>query len=195
VVVRLLPPSTGDVVAEDATPATSLVEPGEERHDHQALQRHGEVAPDHLGQAVRLPFQRQPVSLDLLVVLQLGLEQPNDFRGLAGGAGDGHRAGLVRRKDLVDALVGDGEALGGATVPRHHDSVGERERQDRRPVNRPRAGHGGISSRRLERLLRRPVRVAFGRLHQVDEARVALQRVRGAGERAVLAGHSPPFWT
>ena len=63
----------------------ALVEPGEERHDDEALQGGGQVGADHLRELVGLALERQGLALDLLVVLELGLEQADH---LVAGPGD-----------------------------------------------------------------------------------------------------------
>src|SRR6185436_10926214 len=88
VVVVLLPPAAGGVVVEDPALLAALVEPAEERHHDEPLDRHRQVAADHLREPVRLALERETVTGDLLVVLELELEQLDDLERLSGGPGD-----------------------------------------------------------------------------------------------------------
>ena len=107
---------------------------GEQRDHGQPLHGHGQVLPDHLAQLVGLALEAEDHALDLLVVLELGLEQPDHLHGRAGGTGDGHRRVAVGREDLLHGPVGDGVALGGPAVTGHHDAVGEPQGHHRGPV-------------------------------------------------------------
>src|SRR5207244_2191924 len=88
--VGLLVAAAGDVVLEQPAQSRLLVEAREDRDHDQALHRGGQVHPDHLTQPVRLALQREVLALDLLVVLELGLEELRHLHGRAGGAGDAH---------------------------------------------------------------------------------------------------------
>jgi len=57
------------------------------------------------------------MSLDLLVVLELGLEEPHHLDRTAGRPGNGDRGVLVSGEDLFDAAVRNDVALGRAPVP------------------------------------------------------------------------------
>jgi hypothetical protein len=76
-VVDLLVAAAGDVVREHPTPAARFVEAREEWHHYEARHRGGQVGPHHLAELVRLALEAQRVALHLLVVLELGLEQPH----------------------------------------------------------------------------------------------------------------------
>ena len=112
------------------------VEAGIHRHDRQALHRQPEVAPDHRGEAVGLALERHDGALDLLVVLELDLVEPDELDGDAGGAGDADDAVLVGREDLLHVAVGDDVAHGRAAVAGHDDAAVEEQRHDRRAVRR-----------------------------------------------------------
>ena len=89
--------AAGGVVAEDAAPGAVDVVTGEERHDHEALHRRGQVGPHELAELVGLALERQDLALDLLVVLELDLEELDQLDRRARGAGDGD-AGERRRR-------------------------------------------------------------------------------------------------
>lgn len=153
----LLGAAAGDVVAEDPATAQVQVVAREERDDGQALHRHAQVAPDHGGEAVGLALQREHGALDLLVVLQLQLEEPDHLHREPGGAGDADRAVLVGREDLLDVPLGDHIAHGGPPVTGDHHPAGEDRRDDGGPVRRvdgqPRREHtaSGEQFRRMVR--------------------------------------------
>ena len=86
--------------------------------------------------------------LDLLVVLELGLEQPHHLDREAGGAGDADAGVLVGREDLLDVALGDDVAHRGAPVAGHHHAAGERRGHDRRAVRRQVGGAAPGQARR-----------------------------------------------
>ena len=112
----------------------SQVEPAEQRHDHEALHGHGEVLAHHLAELVGLALEAEGHALDLLVVLELGLEELDHLDRRPGGAGDGDRRVPVGGKDLLHGAMGDDVALGGAAVSCHHHAVGEAQRHHRGAV-------------------------------------------------------------
>src|SRR3712207_7627090 len=75
------------------------------------LFRSPEVAAQQCGQPVRLAVHRQRAALDLLVVLELGLEQPDQLDREPGAAGDPdarseeHTSELQSRQYLVCRLL------------------------------------------------------------------------------------------
>ncbi len=77
VVLGLLVVPAGDVVGEDPARPPGQVVAGEERHHRQTLHGHGQVLAHHLAELVGLPLEAEDHPFDLLVVLQLGLEQPD----------------------------------------------------------------------------------------------------------------------
>jgi hypothetical protein len=79
----------GHVVGEDAPRLAQDVVAREQRHHGQPLHGEGKVLADHLGQLVGLPLQAQRDALDLLVVLELGLEEPYHLDREPGGTSDG----------------------------------------------------------------------------------------------------------
>ena len=132
----LLVAAAGDVVGEDPALVVVQVVAGEQRHDGQALHGHAEVGADQGGEAVGLAVHRQRRALDLLVVLELGLEQPDHLDGEAGGAGDPDGGELVGREDLLDVALGDDVAHRGPPVTGHHHAAGEGGGDDRGAVRR-----------------------------------------------------------
>ena len=116
---------------------------GEQRHDGEALHRQAEVGADQRGEPVGLAVHRQRGALDLLVVLELDLEQPDHLDGEPGRAGDADHGELVGREDLLDVALGDDVAHRGAPVAGHDDAAGEGGRDDRRAVRRQVAGVTG----------------------------------------------------
>jgi hypothetical protein len=132
--VRFLVLPAGGVEAEHAAATAALVEPGEEWHDDQPLHRRGQVGADHLGELVGLALERQRLALDLLVVLELGLEQAHHVDSGSGDTGDGHPRKVVGWEHLLEPPVGDGVAAGGTPVAGEHDAVGEPDGDDRRTV-------------------------------------------------------------
>ena len=155
VVVVLLPPAARGVVVEDPALVAALVEPAEQRHHDEPLDRHRQVPADHLREPVRLALEREPVAGDLLVVLELELEQLDDLDGLPGGAGDRDHREVVGREDLLHRLVGDREALGRPPVPAEDHPGRELERHDGRPVRRRDVGADAGGDGRVSGRLRR----------------------------------------
>ena len=135
VVVGLLVEAAGDVEAEDPAGLGRVggvqVVPGEERDDGEALHRGAEVVADHRGEPVRLAVEREHRALDLLVVLQLDLEQPDQLDADAGRAGDADQRVRVGGVDLLDVAAGDQVAHGGPAVAGHDHAVGVGQRDDR----------------------------------------------------------------
>ena len=103
--VALLVAAAGDVVAEHPAPRPALVVAGEQRHDHEALHRRGQVGPHELGELVGLALERERLALDLLVVLELGLEQLHHLRRRTGGARE-RDAGVARRPGTPSRCAG-----------------------------------------------------------------------------------------
>ena len=151
-VAALLVVPAGDVVAEDPARGGAgrrvEVEAGEQRDDGEALQRRAEVAADHRGEAVGLAVEGEREALDLLVVLELDLVEPDHLDRDARGAGDADDAVGVGRVDLLDVAAGDQVAHGGAAVAAHEDAAlvgdgddrGAVRARGRRPAT---AGSGG----------------------------------------------------
>ena len=114
------------------------------------------LAADQGGEPVGLAVHRQRHALDLLVVLELGLEQPDHLDREAGRAGDADAGVLVGREDLLDVALGDDVAHRGAPVAGHHDAAGEGRRDDRRAVRREVArvalGYGAARRQQVGRL-------------------------------------------
>ena len=137
-VAALLVVPAGDVVAEDAARGHARggveVEAGEQRDDGQALHGGTEVPADHRGEAVRLAVEGHGEPLDLLVVLELDLVQPDHLDGDARGAGDPDDAVGVGRVHLLDVAGGDQVAHRGAAVAAHEDAALVGDRDDRRAV-------------------------------------------------------------
>ena len=129
-VVRLLVAATRDVVLEEPPRPRALVEAGEDGDDHEPLHRHRQVHPDHLAELVGLAVQRQVLALDLLVVLELGLEEAGHLHGRARGARDADAGEVVGLEDLLDAPRRDLVALARLAVTRHHDAVAVAKRED-----------------------------------------------------------------
>jgi hypothetical protein len=134
--VGLFVAAAGDVVLEQPAHARLLVEAREDRHDHQALHRRRQIHADHLAQPVGLALQREVLALDLLVVLELGLEELGHLHRRAGGAGDADAGQLVGLEDLLDAAAGDLIARGRLAIAGHDHAVTEAHRKDRRAVDR-----------------------------------------------------------
>ena len=82
-------------------------------------------------------------ALDLLVVLELDLEQPDELDGQSGGARDADEAVLVGREDLLHVAVGDEVAHGRATVAGHDHASGIRQRDVVVPCGASTAAPGG----------------------------------------------------
>ena len=87
--------------------STVLVVAGEQRHHDKTLHRDAQVPADHRGQPVGLALERQRAALELLVVLELDLEQPDDLEPHPGHAGDADARVLVRAEDLLDVTLRD----------------------------------------------------------------------------------------
>ena len=119
----LLVPPAGRVIAEDPAGPGVLVVAGEQRHDHEALHGCAEIPPDHGGQPVGLALQGQRPALQLLVVLELDLEQPDQLDADAGHPGDPHAGELVAAEHLLDVTLRDHVPGHGPAVARHHDAA------------------------------------------------------------------------
>ena len=178
VVLGLLVVAAGHVVGEDAARAPGQVVAGEQRDHGQALHGHGQVLADHLAELVGLALEAEDHALDLLVVLELGLEQADHLHRRPGRAGDGHRRVAVGREDLLHGPVGDGVALGGPPVAGHHDAVGE-----------PQGHHGGAVAELVAgaRPAGRPggAGPAIGRVQQAPAAGGSVRRSRDPGSSVV----------
>ena len=155
---------------------------GEERDDGEALHGQREVLAHHLGQLVGLALEGEGRALDLLVVLELHLEEPDHLDRHAGRPGDGDRREAVGREDLLHGVVGDDVARRGAPVAGHHHAVGVAQRHHGGAVGRadrrrpPRAdARGGVGSAR-------------GQAQQADEvrARITLRGKEGKRHRVLL---------
>ena len=131
-VVGLLVPAPGDVVLEDPPLGAAQVVAGEDGHDHETLHRHRQVHPDHLAELVGLALEGQAVSLHLLVVLELGLEEAGHLDRRPGRPGDRDHRVVVGPVDLLDPAVGDLIALGRLAVAGDDDAVGVPQSEDRR---------------------------------------------------------------
>ncbi len=177
------------VIGEDPTRPAGHVVSGEQRYHGQALHGHGQVFPDHLTQLVRLPLQAQDHSLDLLVVLELGLEQPHHLDGGAGRPGNGDGGIAVGREHLLHGPVGDDVTFGGPPVAGHDDAVPVAQGDHRGAV--PDVADGG------RRRTRRHGGRWRGRDGQTpDEAGEVRSRVIGGRKEGQgHLGYSPPFWT
>ena len=155
----LLVAAAGHVVAEDAALVGVEVEAGEQRDDGESLHREAEVGADQGGEPVGLAVHRERRALDLLVVLELGLEEPHHLDRETGGAGDADHGVLVGREDLLDVALGDDVAHRGAAITRHHDAAGERRGDDGGAVRREVAGvagrYGAARRQQVGRLRRR----------------------------------------
>ncbi len=171
VVVRVLVAAADRVVAEDPPGGPATVEAGEQRDDDEALHRHREVRFDHLRELVGLAFEAEHLALDLLVVLELGLEEAHHVDGRAGRARDRDGGEVVGREDLDDVAVGDLVALGRAPVAGHDHAVGERQREDRGALRDGQRVSG-------VRVVRGREGVGLGGLEEVGERGV---RVRAEG--------------
>ena len=185
--MKILPVPAGQVV------------PGKERDDGQPLDGHGQMVADHLAQLVGLALQAQHDALDLLVVLELGLEQPDHLHRRTSGPGDGHGRVAVGGKDLLHGPVGNGVSLGGPTIARHDHAVGKTECSHRRAVadvTQAGGGQGRAEGRPGARGHGRTPSGSIGALHATDQSCEVGARVIGRGvERQGHVGYSPPFWT
>ena len=93
-----------------------------------------EVAADHQREPVGLALEGQRRALDLLVVLELDLEEPDHLDRDAGRPGDADTGVVVGVEHLLDVALGDVVAHRGAAVAGHHDAARERQRDDRGAV-------------------------------------------------------------
>src|SRR5215469_4189806 len=137
--------SAGDVVAEDTADALVGVVAREDRHDDQPLHRAAEVGTYDAGQPIGLAFQRERPALDLLVMLELDLKQPDKVNAYPGHAGDPDTGVLVAAEDLLDIPLRNHAAGGRPPVADHHHAAVERGSDDRRAVRKLRgqvAWHG-----------------------------------------------------
>ena len=121
--VGLFVAATRRVVGIDPAHFAAHVEPGEQRHHHQALHGHGQVGAHHLRKLVGFALQADRCPFDLFVVLELKLEQSHHLHGRPGGPGDGHPAVAVRRMHLFHVAMGDRRAGGGPPVPHHQHPI------------------------------------------------------------------------
>ena len=160
-----------------------------------------------------LPSRLTGRALDLLVVLELELEQPDHLHGRAGGPGDGHPAVPVGRVHLLHGAVGDRRAGGGPAVAGHHHAVGVADGRDRRAVARSRAGgpdgraptgangRGRPAQHVGEARPRFVLGANIGRV--IGSAPYRARSTTAAGEPMAarpgrppaLGVYSPPFWT
>ena len=85
----------------------------------------GQIHADHLAQPVGLAVEREVVALDLLVVLELGLEELRHLHGRARRAGDAHAGEVVGLEDLLDATARDLIAGGRLAIAGHDHAVAE----------------------------------------------------------------------
>ena len=159
-VVLLRVAAAGDVEAVDAARRSAgvggvEVEAGEQRDDREPLHGRAEVAADHRGQPVGLAVQGELGALDLLVVLELDLVQPDDLDRDAGRAGDADQAVVVGGEHLLDVALGDQVAHGGAPVAGHHDAAVEDRGDDRGAVGQRRCGRRPAAGARRQ-LIRVP---------------------------------------
>ena len=162
---------------------------GEQGHDHEALHGHGQVLAHHLAQLVGLALEAERHALDLLVVLELGLEEPDHLHGRTGRPGDGHRRVAVGGEDLLHGPVGDDVALGGPPVAGHDHAV-------RDSAGPPPWCRGGRSESRLRCVGPGQRGSVAGSGRCADEGGEAGARVvPGREERQAHRGYSPPFWT
>ena len=182
-VVGLLVAAAGDVVLEEPAHARPLVEAREDGHHHQALHRHRQVHADHLAELVGLAVEREVLALDLLVVLELGLEEAGHLHGGTGRARDAHAGEVVGLEDLLDAAVGDLVALAGLAVARHDDAVAVAQREDRGAV-----GHPGHARRRRPRARAPGSRCGDVAAQELGEARVrVVGEALAASDRRVMS--------
>ena len=89
-----------------------------------------------IAEPVGLALEAERDALELLVVLELDLEQPDHLDREAGDAGDADAAVVVGVEDLLDVALGDVVAHGRAPVAGHHHAARERQGDDRRAVRR-----------------------------------------------------------
>ena len=138
-----------------------------------------------------LPSMESVRALDLLVVLELGLEQPDQLDREARGAGDADRGELVGREDLLDVALGDDVAHRGPPVAGHHHAAREGRGDDRGAV---RGELGGVTRRAAaggRAAGRAPGRPGSRR---TTTCPAAGRRPGAGGRRSDRERHSPPFW-
>ena len=137
-----------------------------------------------------LPSRLRRDALDLLVVLELGLEEPDHLDRRAGRAGDGDRRVPVGREDLLHGPVGDDVALGGPAVAGHHHAVGVAQGHHRGAVAAPpgpRAGRVGAGAGAVGRA---------GSLRRDEAGEVRARVIAPGGKSGSATGATrPPFWT
>ncbi len=184
----LLVAATRRVVAEDPPAAGLGVVPAEQGDGDQSLHRETEVAAHERAEPVGLAVEGQSDALELLVVLELHLEEPDQLDGDAGAAGDADARELVRREDLLDVALRDVVASGGAPVTGHHHAAGERRRDDRRAVRSDLGRDGGTRQAAPGQQVRR---VAGEELREGGGAERTEGRRQAAGDGRIWAQRSP----
>ena len=152
------------------------VETGEQRDDGQTLHGHAEVAADHRGQPVGLAVKGQLGALDLLVVLELDLVEPDDLDRQPRHAGDADQRVVIGLEDLLDVALRDQVARGGAPVAGHDHTVGVDRRDDGRAVR-----DGGPVTHRAGQQLRGCGTDEVGERGRAGGVGVAQDAVRAAG--------------
>ena len=83
----------------------------------------GRLAAHHGRQLVGLALEGERLALDLLVVLELQLEQPDHLHGRPGGAGDGDAGVAIGRVHLLHVAMADEVAGGGPAIAGHDHAV------------------------------------------------------------------------
>ena len=106
------------------------VEPCEQGHDGEALERDAEVAAQHGGEAVGLAVQGERGALDLLVVLEFELVELHQLDAEPGRARDADERVAVGGEDLFDVAAGDVVAHGRAAVAGHDNAFGGAQGDD-----------------------------------------------------------------
>ena len=81
-----LVPASYSIEGEDVSLSGTGLDTAEERHHHESLQSQRQLGPHHPSQVVCLPVEAETDPFQLLVVFQLGLEQPDHLGGQAGRA-------------------------------------------------------------------------------------------------------------
>ena len=119
-----------DVVLEEATLLEAFVPAGEQGHDAQALHGRRQVAADHLAELVGLALEAQGGALDLLVVLEVELEQPDHLHRRSRRACDRNTGMTIGREDLLHRVVADEVAGGCPPIARHHHALDGPDGQD-----------------------------------------------------------------
>ena len=169
----------------------------------------GRFALHHLAELVRLALEAEARALDLLVMFELGLEEPDHLDRGAGGPSDRDRGVPVGREDLLDAPVGDHVALGRAAVARHDDAVVVTKGHDRRAVRDARdegrrETWGVTGFRSDDRCAGGSGQLPSGeRVRRSSSTKLgpgSPPEGKGAGSYAphllrFSFAHSPPFWT